>query len=226
MVQRSGVWRACWSGVIGFNLLLCTARSATGQEPKLFLTFGIFIGSIEEGARIFTPTRLLPFAHEEALGHEFPTTLVHHVSEFETLLILGEHIGLKLWPTLQRYPREPIGEWRYPDFAPPPSDQIRTAQVIRVGPECSTIPGLRVVAYRDRQALSFIVDTRGLSLAERHMERATAMGLDMSRAQFLDGLGKVARAVPATGLWIAVIDRTVSGNCTAAGRELDHFQER
>jgi hypothetical protein len=46
------------------------AHGQAARSPA-YLTTGIFIGSIEEGARIFTPARLLPFDHREALRHHF-----------------------------------------------------------------------------------------------------------------------------------------------------------
>jgi hypothetical protein len=49
------------------------SQSDSTHSAGKYLTFGIFIGKIEEGARIFTPVRLLPFGHPEALNHEFPT---------------------------------------------------------------------------------------------------------------------------------------------------------
>jgi hypothetical protein len=69
------------------------------------------------------------------------------------------------------------------------------------------LPGLRAVAYLDRFPLAFIVDTRGMSLAERHMQPATTMGLDITRAQFIAALLDAARAVPAAGPAILVYQR-------------------
>jgi hypothetical protein len=55
------------------SLILLTATVlgvSLGQpEGKPIIPFGIFLGSVEEGARIFTPVRLLPFEHPESKGH-------------------------------------------------------------------------------------------------------------------------------------------------------------
>jgi len=169
---------------------------------KPFVTCGIFIGKIEEGARVFTPTRLLPFDHPEALRHQFPTALELHQSEYEILVFIGEKVGLRLQSTLQRYPKQPITVWNYPDFEVPPVEEVRQADTLSFDAKTSPIPGLRVIAYKDRFPLSFIVDTRHLTLKERGMKRATAMGLDITRAQFLDGLIKVSSRIPAHGSWI------------------------
>ena len=104
-------------------LIGCLAGSGIGRaEGRPFLPVGVFIAPIEEGARIFTPVRLLPFDHPEALGHEFPNALQLHGTEFDTLVLLGSHAGLGLAATLQRYPRQPDAAWPYPGF-----DQIGRA---------------------------------------------------------------------------------------------------
>jgi hypothetical protein len=159
------------------------------QAPR-YLTIGVFIGSPEEGARMMTPTQLLPFEHPDALNHEFPTALIFHTAEFETLVLLGERSGLKLRATLQRYPRVPGEEWKYQAYALPPVEALRAARVDTLGREQSPLVGLRAVAYRDRQPLAFIVDTRDLTLAQRGMQRATAAGLDITRAQLLSALSQ------------------------------------
>lgn len=192
------------------QVLSCFAllsNSLAAQESERYLPFGIFLGGIEEGARIFTPTRLLPPEHPEALGHDYPTTLVHDTAEYETLLLLGEHAGLKLGATLQRYPRQPEAHWPYAGYARPPVARIREARPVHAELACAPVPGLRVVAYRDRQPLAFIVDTRGMTLAERGMTRATTSGLDLSRAAFLAGLAELAGRVPAAGVQILVLAR-------------------
>lgn len=174
---------------------------------QAYITAGVFIGAIEEGARIFTPARLLPFDHPEALGHEFPTVLQFHRDEDRLLLVLGQHAGLRLWATLQRYPTEPDTLWPYAPFRPPPLAAFQSVTpIMRRAPD-APLPGLRAVAFLDRFPLAFIVDTRGLSLAERQMQQATTMGLDMTRAQFLAALGEAARAVPAAGPAILVFRR-------------------
>ena len=185
---------------------MAAPADAAAQDGRPHLPFGIFIGSIEEGARIFTPTRLLPLAHPEALGHDFPTTLVHHEAEAETLVLLGEHVGLHLRSTLQRYPRMPVDHWPYPEFSPPPVAQVRAAVVVALDTSCSPLPGLRVAAFQDRQPLSFIVDTRGMSLGERGMSRATSAGLDMSRQEFTDALAALAEHVPERGMAILAVN--------------------
>jgi hypothetical protein len=181
------------------------AGSSTGHGvSKPYLTFGIFIGKMEEGARVFTPTRLLPFNHPEALGHQFPTALELHESEYDILVFIGEKVGLKLETTLERYPTQPVKTWKYPAFQIPPVEEISRADTLSFDAKTSPIPGLRVVAYKDRFPLSFIVDTRRLTLEERGMERATSMGLDITRAQFLDGLTSVGSRTPAHGTWIVI----------------------
>jgi hypothetical protein len=81
-----------------FAIVLLAIVNATAQTPPppLYVTTGIFIASIEEGARIFTPTRLLPFGHPEALTHEFPTVQQFHGGEDQVLLIIGQAAGLGL----------------------------------------------------------------------------------------------------------------------------------
>lgn len=109
------------------SILIMSHGGGLSTQPKPYLTFGIFIGNIEEGARIFTPARLLPLEHPEALGHDFPTVLKFHQKEYEMLLFLGEKVGLKLKATLQRYPRQPVAEWWYPNFEIPPAEEMRSA---------------------------------------------------------------------------------------------------
>ena len=58
----------------------------------------------------------------------------------------------------------------------------------RISDSNPAIPGLKVVHYRSGTPVGFIVDTRGLSLEERNMSRATTSGPDMTRAEFLAGL--------------------------------------
>lgn len=183
----------------------CLAFQDTDKgEPNAYLTFGIMIGSIEEGARIFTPIRLLPFDHPESLGHEFPNALQFHRSEYEALVYLGEKIGLKLATTLQRYPKQPTDDWVFSEFQRVPLDSLRQAKIIQVDLAASHIPGLGAVALKDRFPLCFIVDTRGLTLKERGMSRPTAMGLDMTRARFLEGLNNIALTLPSAGSFILI----------------------
>ena len=186
----------------GFLLALMLPIMAAGQAKTSvqgYVTCGIFIAPIEEGARIFTPVRLLPFGHPEALTHEFPTVQQFHAGEDQIVIILGRAIGLRLGATLQRYPMQPDNAWPYPQFQPPPLEAIKAATVITKPTQLSPLPGLRAVAYLDRFPISFIVDTRGLTLAQRHMQQATTMGLDTNRAAFLNALQQASQYVPAAG---------------------------
>ena len=186
------------------SILVMSQVSGLSAQQKPYLTFGVFIGKIEEGARIFTPVRLLPLEHPEALGHDFPTVLKFHQKEYEMLLFLGEKVGLKLKATLQRYPRQPVAEWWYPNFEIPPAEEIRRAEIKRVDPGKSPIPGLRVVAYRGGGPICFIVDTRELTLEARGMNRPTAMGLDLTRKQFLEGLREISSWFPASDSLVVI----------------------
>jgi hypothetical protein len=166
--------------------------AAAAPQPRI-APVGLFIGSIEEGARIFTPVRLLPFEHPDAEGHEFPNALQLHRSEYDALVWLGEQVGLKLAATLQRYPKAPADEWWYEGFDEMPAAEIMGAPVERLPKSEAPIPGLKAVVFLEGQAVCFIVDTRGLSLEERGLDRPTTMGLDLTRAEFLAGLDEVAR---------------------------------
>ena len=191
------------------GILLCVVATAHGQSSAAprYLTTGLFLGAVEEGARIFTPARLLPFDHPEALRHEFPTVLQLHRDEDGLLVLLGQHAGLKLGATLQRYPVQPDTLWPYSPFLPPPLAAFRAiSPTIRRAAD-APLPGLRAVAFLDRFPLAFIVDTRGMTLAERHMQQATTMGLDVSRADFLAAIDRAATAVPNTGPAILVYRR-------------------
>lgn len=195
------------AGFLGAFLCAATSARAQATASPPYLTIGVFIGAIEEGARIFTPVRLLPFAHPESKGHQFPTVLQLHRGEDRLLLVLGRRAGLLLDATLERYPTEPDTLWPYRPFQPPPVAVFETVQT-RVRPAHEApLPGLRAVAYLDRFPLAFIVDTRGHSLAERHMARATAMGLDITRAELLSALARASAAVPAGGAAILVYRR-------------------
>ena len=171
-------------------LLLPVMVLAQPSVKKPVVPVGIFIGSIEEGARIFTPVRLLPFEHPESLGHQFPTVLQLHGTELPVLLWLGQEAGYKLWPTLTRYPAQPSPDWPYKEFAQPDTTNLRLVQCIRQPASTSPLKGLRAVLFQRYKPVAFIVDTRGLTLKERGMERATSMGLDISRADFLKALDK------------------------------------
>jgi hypothetical protein len=176
------------------------------SKSKEFVPVGVFIGSIEEGARIFTPIRLLPFDHPESAGHEFPNALQLHQSEFDLIVWLGEQVGLKLKTTLERYPKPPATDWWYTEFRQIPVSEIKNAKVNHIHEE-PPIPGLRAVAFFGEKPACFIVDTRGLSLEVRGMERATAMGLDMTRQEFLDGLDAARKLIAGKGDVTIIFDR-------------------
>lgn len=163
-----------------------SGRDAAQSDESPSLVFGLFLASVEEGGRMMTPSRLLPFEHPEALGHEFPNPGQMHASEVEALVAMGEHTGLGLRATLLRYPRPPAQRWPYREFSPPPAQAIVACSTIRHYPrDASPAPGLRAVAKVSGKPAAFIVDTRGLSLAERGMTRPTTGGIDYDRATLL-----------------------------------------
>jgi hypothetical protein len=180
---------------------------SSGSSTTPYVTVGLFIASIEEGARIFTPVRLLPFGHPEALAHQLPTVLQFHGGEDRLLIALGRQAGLLLGTTLQRYPTQPDSAWPYAGFRQPPTDLFESVASVRKAAADAPLPGLRAVAYVDGFPVAFIVDTRGLTLAARHMDRATSSGLDVTRAQLLSALDAAAHAGSSTGAWIVVYDR-------------------
>lgn len=191
--------------IISLLLIVGLSPALSGAQPSgKYVPVGLFIASIEEGARIFTPVRLLPFGHPEALTHQFPTVLQLHAGEFDLLVLLGRQAGYGLWATLERYPTQPDSSWPYAGFQKPPADSFRTAAVVRRPASDSPLPGLRAVALLDRAPLAFIVDTRSLTLAQRGMKQATTMGLDITRAQFLDALNRAAAETPSIGPAIVV----------------------
>ena len=188
--------------------LLPTPAFAEEHPPALpFVTVGLFFASIEEGARIFGPARLLPFEHPDAFGHEFPNPPQLRGSEYDVLVLLGALCGLGLEATLQRYPQQPDPTWPYPEFAQPPLEALRSAPVIRRPSSAVPLPGLRAVAFCRHMPVAFIVDTRGLSLAARGMTRPTTMGLDMKRATFLEALQRADHDLPAGDATIVVYER-------------------
>lgn len=192
-----------------FTLAATCLVALWAQQPSRprYLTAGLFIASIEEGARIFTPVRFVPLEHPEGMGHQFPTVQQLHKGEDQVLVAVGQAAGLRLSATLQRYPTQPDTLWPYGDYSPPPVATIRSAPVISQTVAQAPIPGLRVVATVDRFPISFIVDTRGLSLADRRMGQPTTMGLDMTRAEFLDALDRAAQVAPVTGAAVIVYAR-------------------
>ncbi len=194
-------------GAIGLAIASAAPLCAQGAAANPYVPLGIFLAQIEEGGRIFTPARLLPKDHPEALGHDFPTVLQLHGTEFQALVWLGRQSGLLLYATLQRYPTEPAADWPYAAFEPPPDTvQLRHAMVVHHPRTAAPLPGLRAVLFGNRAPILFIVDTRGLTLAARGMRGATTMGLDVSRADFLAALGRAAAAAPAAGLWAVIYD--------------------
>lgn len=170
---------------------------AQAQASRRYAVIGLFLGAIEEGARILTPARLLPRDHPEALGHDFPTVQQLHATEYPLLLWLGERVGLRLGPTLQRYPAEPDSLWPYRGLeAPPDTAALRDAPVTRRPRGEAPIPGLRAAVYDGAELVAFIVDTRALSLEERGMTRPTSMGLDVTRTEFLERVETASMALP------------------------------
>lgn len=77
------------SRVLLSALLLGTVAHASppaSEDGTLpFVTVGLFMGQIEEAARIFTPVRMLPVSHAESGGHSFPTVQRFHRSEAQLL---------------------------------------------------------------------------------------------------------------------------------------------
>lgn len=204
---------AAYRGAALAFVLLCSSRGAAAQHAAApsdsapFVTVGLFIASIEEGARIFTPVRLLPFEHPESLNHQFPTVLQFHGGEDRLLVTLGRAAGLLLGTTLQRYPTEPDTAWPYAPIRRPPADRFAAVSPRREPAANDPLPGLRAVAYLDGFPLAFIIDTRGMSLVARRMDRATSSGLDVTRAQVQAALAAGARKGPSTGAWMLVYDR-------------------
>jgi hypothetical protein len=150
--------------IVAAALWLPAAPAASQTEAaKPYAPVGLFFGAIEEGARIFTPARLLPFEHPDALGHEFPTVR-----------------------------------------PPPDTTALHRAVVSRHLRAVAPLPGLRAALFDGSQLVAFLVDTRGLSLAERGMSRPTSMGLDVARVEFLRRVTSAAPPLGSSGL-VAVI---------------------
>jgi hypothetical protein len=167
---------------------------SSGQgKAKPRIPVGIFLGRIEEGARIFTPVRLFPFEHPESQGHQFPNALQLFGTEFEDIVWLGRKAGYELRLTLQRYPADPSPEWPYPEFSQlPDTTALRSAVCIRRSIADAPLPGLRAVTFVGGEPVCFIVDTRDLTLADRGMKRPTGMGLDVTRSEFLAALDRAS----------------------------------
>lgn len=201
----SGIGSTCVAALMLASVV--SAATAQNQHAGPFVPAGLFLGRVEEGARIFTPVRLLPMDHPEALGHQFPTVQQLHGTEFPMLLWLGEQAGLRLRATLQRYPTQPDSIWPYQGFRQPPGEAaLRDAQVVHRPGQESPLTGLRAVLYADRATVAFLVDTRSLTLEMRGMKIPTAMGLDISRAEFLQAMDSAAHNAPAHGIAAVVFD--------------------
>ena len=164
-----------------------------GQEStKPHVPIGVFLGWIEEGARIFTPVRLLPFDHPEAEGHQFPNALQLYGTELHPLLWLGHQAGYDLRATITRCPKQPSPTWPCKEFSLPDTANLRFSQCIRQSASDSPLKGLRAVLFVNRQPACFIVDTRKFTLEERGMTKPTTTGLDINRSDFMGALEKAA----------------------------------
>ncbi len=203
-MRRRGA--AAW-GLLGLLLGGSGLAQTPAMPNKPYLTIGLFFGRIEEGARIFTPVRLLPFGDPEGGTHQFPTLQQLHGSEFAALVWLGNQAGLRLASTLQRYPAEPAADWPYSAFAQPPdSSRLHGAAMVHHPGSDAPLPGLRAVLYDARHPILFLVDTRRLTLAERGMSGSTAMGLDIARADLLRALEQASTGAPLQGLGAVLYD--------------------
>jgi hypothetical protein len=67
---------------VSVNCAMVSVRAAQGPSRHT-VPIGIFLGRIEEGARISTPVRLLPFDHHESDGHQFPNALRLYGTELD-----------------------------------------------------------------------------------------------------------------------------------------------
>jgi hypothetical protein len=179
--------------------LIVTIHSGTAAQTnkeRPYIPVGLIFARIEEGARIFTPLRLLPFDHPESMGHQFPNALQLYGTEYSSLIWLGLEAGYKLQTTLSRYPTDPSPDWPYKEFTPPPDTaMLRAMPLVRLRLADAPLKGLRAVVFVDLTPACFVLDTRNLTLAERGMQRATSMGLDLTRAEFLARLDKASVAL-------------------------------
>jgi len=168
-----------------FVLVLLTHVNILKGSPTLpskvgpYIPVGIYLGNIEEGARIITFVRLFPLGHPLADGHEFPTANVLHIGEVEIFLEMGKTLGWNLYATLHRFPDPPRRDWFYSDFEPPPN--IKSEGFIINKRQTVPLPGLRSITCHQKQPLAYIFDTRSLTLEERSMERPTSSGVEISR---------------------------------------------
>ncbi|RMH11559.1 MAG: hypothetical protein D6701_14890 [Gemmatimonadetes bacterium] len=193
MLQAVGLAVICISWAL-WGTTGCAPRAVSpdvtvARESPVFC---VSLGSVEEGARMMTPGRLLPFDHPDAHDHEFPNPAQLWRGEVDALVAMGRHAGLDLRATLLRYPRPPADDWPYTEFRAPPAEAIVACDTVRRFPRSAApLPGLRVVAVIDGAPVAYILDTRGMTLEERGMSRPTTMGLDIDRATMLRALDAV-----------------------------------
>jgi len=171
--------------VVAF-LFFLTIFSET-QPEKDFIPIGFTLGDLTLGERVITFHRLLPFDHPETQGHQFPTATVFTKKEVEIFMHLGNQIGWNLYATLWRHPATPVDDWMYPDYPELPLAKIKELAIVK--PKSPPpLKGLKAVCFLNNEPVIYIIDTRGITLAERGMQRATAGGIDMTRREFLDKL--------------------------------------
>lgn len=212
-VSRAGV-RKCAHGAVSrpihvllivvFAALLAPSARAQEDAPNPYATVVMLLASPDEGARMFSMARLLPPDHPVAIGHDFPTLQTIHPFEVDVLVHLGEQVGLGLRPTLERHKKPSIIWPHYPQFQLPPVEAIRAAPIERRAAAAARVPGLRAVAFVDGLPAAVLIDTRGLSLAERGMQRPTTSGLDITRAHLDEELSRIAADLPSEGSAIVV----------------------
>lgn len=128
-------------------IIFVVTLSCAQESTKSRVPIGIFLGKIEEGARIFTPVRLLPFDHPESEGHQFPNALQLYGTELNALLWLGHQAGYELRATLMRYPQEPSAIWPYNQFLQPDTSDLRSTPCTKRPATDSPLKGLRAVLF-------------------------------------------------------------------------------
>lgn len=167
-------------------LLPNPANSQAKQEHD-YIPIGFSLGDLTLGERVITFHRLLPFDHPETRGHEFPTATVYTKNEVDIFIYIGKQLGWNLYATLWRHPSTPVDKWMYPDYPELPGKKITSLEIIHSKSE-PPLKGLRAVCFLNNKPVVYIFDTRGISLKERGMSRATAGGIDMTRKEFLNKL--------------------------------------
>ncbi len=187
-IQDRGSLGVSTSGGRGASTLGRTAPKGS------FIPVGLFLGSPEEGARMLSAVRLLPRDHRDSRGEQFPLVSTFSKDEVDALLLLGDAAGFDFGPTLDQFPLEPLNNWRYRDFRPPPVSDLEIAKRIFLDSSDAPFHGLVAAAFHDGNPVCFLVDTRSLSLRARDMRRPNELGLDIRRSRFLDGLDRVATA--------------------------------